>query len=124
MCCDHIVQELINHNTSFKFSTAFGECDCESHKAILVGKCYKNDFFISTFTEQKECACTKEFTCGFCLVRIFTLNRVVHKICLKDEWENSKLLPTDEFLNHIDCKKDICKFINNSVEQKCEHIIL
>ena len=81
-------------------------------------------FLFRHLQRKKNVLVLKEFTCGFCLVRIFTLNRVVHKICLKDEWENSKLLPIDEFLNHIHCKKDICKFIYNSVEQKCEHIIL
>ena len=49
LCCDHVVQELIKHNVSFKFSTKFGQCDCESHREILVEKCYKNDFFMSVF---------------------------------------------------------------------------
>ena len=97
LCCNHIVHELINHNITFKFASKFGESDCVFHNQILVGKCYLNDLFILTFTVAKECVCTKPFTRGFCLVRAFILNQVVHKICLKDGWANSKLLPIDEF---------------------------
>ena len=124
VCCDHIVTEPIKHNVPFKFATKFGQCDFSFHKAILVGKCHKNDFLISSFTVEKKCTCTKQFTCYFCLVRLFILNQLAHKICLSDKWMDSKLLSLDTFLENICCKKNICKFIYNPIETKCEHITL
>ena len=67
LCCDHVVQELIKCNVLFKFPTKFGHCDCESHREILVGKCYKNDFFISVFTVQKNVSVQKNSPVAFAL---------------------------------------------------------
>ena len=124
LCCDHVLWELIKHNVSFKFSTRFGQCDCESHREILVGKCYIT--VITVFTVQKKCNCAEKFTCGFCLIKCFILNQLVQKNCFKDEWINatSTLKPLDVFLNKIYCDKFICKFIYNSEIKKCEHVVL
>ena len=83
-------------------------------------------FFTSVFTVQKKCNCTEKFTCGFCLIKCFMLNQLLHKICFKDEWINatSTLKLLDVFLNKIYCDKFICKFIYNSEIKKCEHVVL
>ena len=53
---------------------------------------------------KNNCTCTNKYTCGFCLSRLFMLNHIVYKVCVKD-YEKLAQLPTlTEFLCNLDCK--------------------
>ena len=94
LCCEHAVQKLINEGRFFKFSLEFN-CDCDFHKQMNVLKCLQNDFFVKTNVKLKEeCTCKDQLTCGFPLSRLFMLNHMVYKVCIKNKDALIKDLPT------------------------------
>ena len=84
LCCEYMVQKLISEGRFFKFSLDF-KFDCEFDEKFAVLRCSQQEFFFRTSVNiKKNCTCTKQFTCGFCLSRLFMLNHTVYKVCIND----------------------------------------
>ena len=104
LCCDHMIKNLVDEGRFFKFSRDFN-CDCESHEKTVVLRCSKQEFFVKDPNNSgRNCSCTRESTCGKCLCRLFMLNHMVYKVCLKSYDKVKKLPSISNFFSELDLK--------------------
>ena len=103
MCREHAVQKLINKGRFFKFVLELN-CDCDFHEQINV----------------LNVPAKISLLVVFCLSRLFMLNHMVYKICIKNEDAFIKDLPTiSDFLSSLTGKM---KFYYNESRNLIEHV--
>ena len=104
LCCKPMIENLVREGRPFKFNLEFGY-DCKSDEDIVVLKCTHNKFFVKAEVDiKKQCSCSKQFTCRCCLARLFMLNHMFCKVCIKKYEKLMQLPRLNEFLSNMDCK--------------------
>ena len=83
LCCEHFLANLEQANINFvKTQHLFCGCDDQSGKFVI--QCTYHKMFFKRFDEwPSDCECEATETCTPCLSKMFILNHIVYKVCIR-----------------------------------------